>query len=201
MKIAEIAKFLAVLIPILIIGIGVQGLLLRQVQVYAGRRTFWLVPLSYLAFFSRLNEPIYEQDLHTIAWDRLFLYGLMALMLGFPMFIAWQRAAGYNIFGITETSFYNALYATLQRLDLSYEVSQDKILLNANRQELKATVLGQLGLAQINLPNDPALLKKIVQGLREQLLQQGTPVNQWVYIFYGIIGAFLLAISLSAVRA
>ncbi len=171
--------------------IGLRGMISNKPFVISSR---WLLILVLLGIspgifqFAEFPRPVGEPEV--LVALRLLVPIMMIVILIFAYF----SLRGYTAFGITDTSFREALLRSLKKLGLPYEETLSAMKLPTHGAVLQVAVQSWIGTAQLKMKQRKfsAVLKDIVNGMNEYY-QSGavSGVNLTCCIFYAVIGVFM----------
>ncbi len=171
--------------------VGLRGWISNKPFVISSR---WLLIMVLLAVSPGmlqslgLTRPVGEPG------ALIALHLLLPIMLVVILIFLYFTLRGYTAFGVTDTSFREALLYSLKKLGLPYEETLSAIRLPTQGADLQVAVQAWIGTAQLKMKQRQfgAVLKDIVNGMNEYY-QSGavSKVNLTCCIFYAVIGVFL----------
>ncbi len=171
--------------------IGLRGWISKKPFVISSRWLLIIVLLGMspglfqlVALPRRVGEPAGLVALH---W-------LLPIMLVVILVFGYFALRGYTAFGITDTSFREALLHSLNKLGLPHEETLSAIKLPTQGADLQVAVQSWMGTAQLKMKQRElgAVLRDIVNGMNE-FYQTGavSKVNLTCCTFVAVIGVFL----------
>lgn len=171
-----------------LLAIGLRGLIHRRPFLISSR---WLFLLCVLAFLPGLRPLLAGGPIPLLAWMNL----TMLLVFGVAM---WLVTAGYSVFGVTEASFRQGLYAALHRRGLPWEEALGGMHLPTEDAAVQVGMHSWIGTAQIKvLPRGRnALLRDIASGMNAYYRSATVPVNLAPCLVYAVMGGVLLMFAL-----
>jgi len=118
-----------------------------------------------------------------IAWFSL------ATLVCFAVFM-WIILRGYFVFAVTDSSLRDALFASLNKLQLPYEESLGVVELPSLGAHLQVSIQAWAATAQIKMKEwrFRGVLSDIVRGMKEHYRTSASPVNPTCCIPYVMIG-------------
>jgi hypothetical protein len=101
---------------------------------------------------------------------------------------------GYAAYGITDTSFREALLAALEKLQLPYEETLSTMQLTTIDADLQVSIQSWLGAGMIKIKQREhrSLLAEIVTAMNEYFRVSTTPAKLLTCIFYLIMGVIMV---------
>lgn len=164
--------------------VGAKGLLTKKVNIYSGK---WLVALISLCFFPNFLSSLQSFSVIPAASliSILFYPGLIAVF--------WFITKGYIFFGVSEEHMSEAIKAVLAKANLSYEEKLASIHLS-NGSIFQIAVQAWAGTAQFKPKNAQAKedVKTLIPLFNAYFLNSNTPVKNFTYWLYAIVGFFML---------
>jgi len=108
---------------------------------------------------------------------------------------------GYTIFGVTDTSFREALLAALQKLQLPYEEVLSSIRLTSIEADLQVSVQSWVGsgIIKIKQRKHRSQLTEIVTAMNEHFRTSSVSTNLITCIIYLVMGILMAALGIGAV--
>jgi hypothetical protein len=108
---------------------------------------------------------------------------------------------GYITFGITDTSFREALLAALQELQLPYEEMLSSIRLTSIEADLQVSVQSWVGSGVIKIKQRKhrSQLTEIVAAMNQYFRKSSVSVNLTTCIIYLVMGILMAALGIGAV--
>jgi len=108
---------------------------------------------------------------------------------------------GYTIFGVTDTSFREALLAALQKLQLPYEEVLSSIRLTSIEADLQVSVQSWVGsgIIKIKQRKHRSQLTEIVTVMNEHFRTSSVSTNLITCIIYLVMGILMAALGIGTV--
>ena len=167
--------------------IGLRGILTRKPFLLSNR---WLLVLMFATFIPVILFPFYfalpdmdltEMDL--MEWLNPALFTVILVMMCFAL-------KGYVAYGVTDTSFREALLAALEKLQLPYEETLSTMRLTSIDADLQVSVQSWLGSGMIKVKQREhrSLLTEIVAEMNRYFSGSSTPIKLTTCIFYVVMG-------------
>jgi hypothetical protein len=142
---------------------------------------FALIPAILIPVFLPGDAPF------IIKWLNPMIFTVVLVMMCFAL-------RGYVAYAVTDTSFRDALLASLQKLDLPYEETLSTIRLTSVEADLQVSVQSWIGSGQIKVKQreHSSLLKKIADAMNEYFRISSVPTNLTSCIFYLVMGILMI---------
>ena len=185
------------LMAIYFLTIGLRAVLTKRPFLISNR--WWLsimfvvfIPIILLNF--SLSVP---RSFNATNW-------VIPLILGLLLLRRWFLLRGYTAYGVTDTSFREALLAALQKLEFSYEESLSVIRLTSVEADLQVSVQSRMGTGIIKVKQraHQPVLKEVVNEMNEYFRISSVPTNMISCVFNLVAGAIavILAIGMNSFR-
>ena len=185
------------IMAIYFLTIGFRGVLIKRPFLVSNR--WWLsilfivfVPIILLSFSLPLPSSLYS-----INWVIPLILGLLLLRGRF-------HYRGYTAYAITDTSFREAVIASIQKLQLPYDESLSVIRLTSIEATLRVSVHSLMGTGIIRVKQraHQSVLREIVNAMNEYFRISSVPRNMISCVFYLVMGGIIvfLAIDISLFR-
>ncbi len=169
---------------------GLRGIITQRPFLLSLR---WLLALMFLgflpfillAFFFALPDADHtEMDL--MDWLNPATFTVILVIACFTL-------KGYEAYGITDTSFREALRAALEKLQLSYEETLPIMRLTSIDADLQVSIQPWLGAGTIKIKQRKQryLLIEIVRAMNEHFSISSAPTNLTSCIFSVVIGVLM----------
>ncbi|MCE2401123.1 hypothetical protein J4G08_09580 [Candidatus Poribacteria bacterium] len=167
--------------------IGLRGILTGKPFLLSNK---WLLVLMFATFIPVILFPFYfalpdmdltEMDL--MEWLNPALFTVILVMMCFAL-------KGYVAYGVTDTSFREALLAALEKLQLPYEETLSTMRLTSIDADLQVSVQSWLGSGMIKVKQREhrSLLTEIVAEMNRYFSGSSTPIKLTTCIFYVVMG-------------
>ncbi len=163
---------------------GLRGILTKRPFLISNR--WWLsilfvvfIPIILLNF--SLSLP---SSFNPINWVTPLIIGPLLLMM-------YYQLKGYTAYGVTDTSFREALLAALQKLEFSYEESLSVIRLTSVEADLQVSVQSWMGTGIIKVKQraHQPVLREVVNAMNEYFRISSVPTNMISCVFNLVMGA------------
>ena len=181
--------------------IGLRGIIIRKPFLISAR---WLLAFITLAFLPIIAQPLFSplRDLRELGIGSPgldFAMWLPVLMWAVFYIVMWIVVRGYLAFAVTDSSFREALLATLKKLNLPYEETLSGIHLPSVGADLQVAVQSWTGTGQIKAKQRQArkMLADIVKGMNEYYRAESVSINLFPCIIYVVFGALMALMGLS----
>ncbi len=186
------------IMAIFFLTIGLRGILTKRPFLISNR--WWLsimfvvfIPIILLSF--SLSSP---GSVNAMNW-------VIPLLLGLLLLRRWFQLRGYTAYGVTDTSFRDALLAALQKLQLPYEESLSVIRLTSVETDLQVSVQSWMGTGIIKVKQraHQPVLKEVVNEMNEYFRISSAPTNVISCVCNLVMGAIvvILAIGMNSFRS
>ncbi len=173
-------------IAVFFLIIGMRGILTRRPFLLSNR---WLLSMMFIIFVPNIILPLIlpPSTPFLIKWLNPVMFTVVLVMMCFVL-------KGYVAFGVTDTSFRDALLDTLQKLELSYEESLSAIRITSVEVDLQVSVQSWIGSGMIKIKQRGhfSLLTEIVTAMNEYFRVSATPAKLLTCIFYMIMGVIMV---------
>ncbi len=166
--------------------IGLRGIVTKNPFLLSNR---WLLLVMLVGFVPSIIMPfffsIYDMDL--MDWLNPAIFSVVLVMMFFAL-------KGYAAYGITDTTFREALLAALEKLQLPYEESLSTIRLTSIDADLQVAIQSWLGSGMIKIKQREhrSVLSKIVTEMNNHFSLSSGPIKLITFIFYLITGVFMV---------
>lgn len=189
---------LSILLPIMFgsmaaffLIISLRGILKRKPFLLSNR---WLLLFMFIAFVPNILLPFYfrlpDMDFMNMDWWDLLNPAIFTVCLVMMCF----ALKGYAAYGITDTSFREALLDALEKLQLPHEESLSTMRLTSIDADLQVSIQSWLGtgLIKIKQREHRLLLSDIVREMNEHFNISTGPIKLTTCVFYLIMGVLML---------
>ena len=173
---------------------GLRGILTKRPFVISNK--WWLsilfvvfIPIILLNF--SLSLP---SSFNPINWVTPLIIGPLLLMM-------YYQLKGYTAYGVTDTSFREALLAALQKLEFSYEESLSVIRLTSVEADLQVAVLSWMGTGIIKVKQRAhhPVLREVVNGMNEYFRISSVPTNMISCVFDLVTGTIVVILAIGMI--
>ena len=170
---------------------GLRGILTKRPFLISNR--WWLsilfvvfIPIILLNF--SLSLP---SSFNPINWVTPLIIGPLLLMM-------YYQLKGYTAYGVTDTSFREALLAALQKLEFSYEESLSVIRLTSVEADLQVSVQSWMGTGIIKVKQraHQPVLREVVNAMNEYFRISSLPTNMISCVFDLVTGTIVVILAI-----
>ncbi len=166
--------------------IGLRGILTRKPFLLSNR---WLLSLMFIIFVPNIILPLIlpSSTPFLVKWLNPVIFTVVLAMMCFAL-------KGYAAYGVTDTSFREALLNALEKLQLPYEESLSSIRITSVDADLQVSIQSWLGAGMIKIKQRGhlSLLTEIVTAMNEYFRVSTTPAKLLTCIFYMIMGVVMV---------
>ncbi len=156
----------------------------------------WFFWFMALAFSPSIIMSIYQLSTGKLG-DDSYITLINPIMFSVLLLFFWRQMQGYMIMGVTDESIRDGLHYALKESEEEFEEVLTKIKLLKRDTELNLSIQSWMGTGQIRINNkDQACLKNITSHLSSYFSTNKTPPNYVTSIFYIIMGAFMVVMSI-----
>jgi hypothetical protein len=161
--------------------LGLTAILTKRPFLISGK--WWLLLMLVSLGPMMLFNLIFFPDSPT-SWVGTLLSGGFFLMM-------WYQLTGYVAFAVTDTSFREALFAALQKLQLPYEESLSVIRLTSIEVDLQVSVQSWIGMGNLKAKQKAhhSLLKEVANAMNEYYRASSVSRNVIFCVFLVVAGA------------
>ena len=171
--------------------IGLRGIITKRPFLVSSR---WLLLAIFLAFLPGISMIFFPGSIPLgIKWLNPIIFTVVLVTMYFTL-------PGYTIFGITDTSFREALLAALQKLQLPYEEVLSSIRLTSIEADLQVSVQSWVGsgIIKIKQRKHRSQLTEIVTVMNEHFRTSSVSTNLITCIIYLVMGILMAALGIGA---
>lgn len=173
-------------IAVFFLIIGLRGILTRRPFLLSNR---WLLSMMFIIFVPNIILPLIlpPSTPFLVKWLNPVIFTVVLVMMCFVL-------KGYAAYGITDTSFREALLAALEKLQLPYEETLSTMQLTTIDADLQVSIQSWLGAGMIKIKQREhrSLLAEIVTAMNEYFRVSTTPAKLLTCIFYLIMGVIMV---------
>lgn len=165
--------------------LGLRGILTRTPYLLSNR---WLLLVMFIAFVPSIIMPFFfSYGMDLMNWLNPAIFTVVLVMMFFAL-------KGYAAYGITDTTFREALLAALEKLQLPYEESLSSIRLTSIDADLQVAIQSWLGSGMIKIKQHEhrSLLSQIVTEMNRHFSLSSGPIKLVTFIFYVIMGVLMI---------
>ncbi len=166
--------------------IGLRGILTKRPFLVSNR---WILAILFVSLIPGILLPIFLPGAapFIIKWLNPVMFTVLLVMMCFVL-------RGYVAYAVTDTSFRDALLASLQKLELPYEETLSTIRLTSVEADLQVSVQSWMGSGQLKIKQrgQGALLAKIAEAMNEYFRISSVPTNLTTCIFYLVMGILMV---------
>ena len=178
--------------------IGLRGILTKRPFLLSNR---WLLALMFVTFLPAIFPKLFfalpgmdltEMDL--MDWLNPAIFIVILVMMCFAL-------KGYAAYGVTDTSFREALLAALEKLQLPYEETLSTMRLTSIDADLQVSIQSWMGAGMIKVKQREyrSLLTEIVAEMNRQFSVSSTPIKLTPCIFFLIFGVIMVVAGIGMV--
>lgn len=171
--------------------IGLRGIVTKKPFLLSNR---WLLALMFITFVPFILMPFYfalpdidltEMDL--MEWLNPAIFTVILVMMCFAL-------KGYVAYGVTDTSFREALLNALEKLQLPYEETLSTMRLTSIDADLQVSVQSWLGSGMIKIKQREhrSMFTEIVVEMNRYFSISSTPIKLTTCIFYVVMGGLMV---------
>ena len=166
--------------------IGLRGILTKRPFLVSNR---WILAILFVSLGPGILLPIFLPGAapFIIKWLNPVMFTVLLVMMCFVL-------RGYVAYAVTDTSFRDALLASLQKLELPYEETLSTIRLTSVEVDLQVSVQSWMGSGQLKIKQrgQGSLLAKIADAMNEYFRISSVPTNLTTCIFYLVMGILMV---------
>ena len=166
--------------------VGLRGILTKRPFLLSNR---WLLSMMFIIFVPNIILPLIlpPSTPFLVKWLNPVIFTVALVMMCFVL-------KGYVAFGVTDTSFRDALLTALQKLQLPYEESLSSIRITSVEVDLQVSVQSWVGSGMIKIKQRGhlSLLTEIVTAMNEYFRVSTIPAKLLTCIFYLIMGVIMV---------
>ena len=167
--------------------VGFRGILTKRPFLISQR---WFLAMMFVIFIPTILQFLllrFPSGFNLMNWLHPLVFGIILLMLCFQM-------RGYMAYGVTDTSFREALIEALRRLELPYEESLSLIRLTSIEADLQVSVHAWVGtgIIKVKQRTHRSVLGEIVNTMNEHFRISSLPTNMITCVFLLVMGGFMV---------
>ncbi len=166
--------------------IGLRGIITKRPFLVSNK---WLLWMMFIIFIPLIWQPLFfsSPDMNIMQWLNPAIFIVVLVMM-------WFALKGYVAYGVTDTSFREALLAALEKQQLPYEETLSTMRLTSIDADLQVSVQSWLGSGMIKIKQREhrALLKDIVTKMNEHFNLSDSPIKLTTCVFYVIMGVLMV---------
>ena len=170
--------------------IGLRGIITKRPFLLSNK---WLLSVMFIIFIPVIIPAFtFPSSVpFIIKWLNPIIFTVVLVMMCFAL-------KGYCAFGVTDTSFRDALLTSLQELNLPYEETLSSIRLTSIEADLQVSIQSWIGSGVIKIKqrDHRSQLTKIVTAMNEHFRRSSASMNLTTCIFYLIMGVLTVAASI-----
>ena len=172
--------------------VGFRGVLTKRPFLISQR---WFLSVMFAIFIPTILQSLVlrlPNGFNLMNWLHPLVFGIILLMMCYQM-------RGYTAYGVTDTSFREALIQALQHLQLPYEESLSLIRLPSIEADLQVSVQGWLGtgLVKVKQRIHRSVLKEIVSTMNKHFRIASVPTNMITCVFLLVVGGIMVIFAVS----
>ena len=167
--------------------VGFRGVLTKRPFLISQR---WFLLIMFAIFIPTILQFLllrFPNGFNLMNWLHPLVFGIILLMLCYQM-------RGYMAYGVTDTSFREALLEALQKLQLPYEESLSLIRLPSIKADLQVSVHAWVGtgIIKVKQRTHRSVLREIVNAMNEHFRISSLPTNMITCVFLLVMGGFMV---------
>ena len=170
--------------------IALRGIITKRPFLLSNK---WLLSVMFIIFIPVIIPAFtFPSSVpFIIKWLNPVIFTVVLVMMCFAL-------KGYCAFGVTDTSFRDALLASLQELNLPYEETLSSIRLTSIEADLQVSIQSWIGsgIIKIKQREHRSQLTEIVTSMNEHFRRSSVSMNLTTCIFYLIMGVLTVAASI-----
>ena len=182
------------LMAVYFLAIGIRAVLTKRPFLISNR---WWLSIMFVVFIPiiLLNFSLsFPRSFNATNW-------VIPLILGLLLLRRWFLLRGYTAYGVTDTSFREALLAALQKLEFSYEESLSVIRLTSVEADLQVSVQSWRGTGIIKVKQraHQPVLREVVNEMNEYFRISSVPTNMISCVFNLVAGAIAVILAIGTI--
>jgi hypothetical protein len=166
--------------------IGLRGIITKRPFLISNK---WMLWLMFIVFIPNILLVLFLPSSTSILikWLNPVIFTVVLVMLCFAL-------KGYVAYGVTDTSFREAMLAALEKLQLPYEEKLSAIQLTSVEADLQVSVQSWMGAGQIKAKQRQhhSQLAEIVAAMNEHFQISSSPVNLISCVFFVVMGVIMV---------
>ena len=169
------------------IVIGLRGILTKRPFLISNR---WLLSVMFIGLVPAILILVFLQGSDSpfiMRWLNPMIFTVLLVMMCFAL-------RGYVAYAVTDTSFREALLASLQELELPYEETLSTMRLTSVEVDLQVSIQSWMGAGQIKVKQrgHGSLLAKITTTMNEYFRTSAAATNLTACIFFVVMGVLMV---------
>ena len=166
--------------------IGLRGILTKRPFLVSNK---WLLWITFIVFIPNILLILFLPSSISILikWLNPAIFTVGLVMLCFAL-------KGYTAYGVTGTSFREAMLAALEKLQLPHERTLSAIRLTSVEADLQVSVQSWVaaGVIKMKQREHRSLLTEIVTEMNVHFRVSSAPINLLSCIFYVVMGVIMV---------
>ena len=168
--------------------IGLRGILTKRPFLVSNK---WLLSMMFIIFVPNILPVLFflssTSTSFLIKWLNPAMFTVVLIMMCFTL-------KGYVAYGVTGTSFREAMLAALEKLQLPHERTLSTIRLSSVEADLQVSVQSWVGAGVIKMKQREhrSLLTEIVTEMNVHFRVSSAPINLLSCIFYVVMGVIMV---------
>ena len=167
--------------------IGLRGIVTKRPFLISNR---WLLSVMFIGLVPSILIPVFlpgSDSLFIIKWLNPMIFTVVLVMMCFAL-------KGYVAYAVTDTSFREALLASLQKLELPCEETLSAMRLTSVEVDLQVSIQSWMGAGQIKVKQRGygSLLAKIATAMNEHFRTSAAATNLTACIFFVVMGVLMV---------
>ncbi len=166
--------------------IGLRGIITKRPFLISNK---WMLWLMFIVFIPNILLVLFLPSSTSILikWLNPVIFTVVLVMLCFAL-------KGYVAYGVTDTSFREAMLAALEKLQLPHEETLSTIRLSSVEADLQVSVQSWMGAGQIKAKQRQhrSQLAEIVAAMNEHFQISSSPVNLISCVFFVVMGVIMV---------
>ena len=181
-----IFPFVIGILAAFLLFVGLRGIISRRPFLISNR---WLLNVMIVVFVPIIILFLFlpNSSFSLMKWVNPAIFTVVLVMMFFLL-------KGFSAYGVSDTSFREALITSLDKLQLSHEETLSSIRLTSVEADLQVSVQSWMGSGVIKIKQreHKTLLTQIVSEMNIYFRTSSTPSNLTPCIFYLVMGILML---------